>query len=83
MPTHPTLGEVDSIEPIDQTCPICETRILEIHQQETTWWGCECILLETVCPENWGNEVLYFMHHYPEKFDPSSLPRPIDLESDK
>jgi hypothetical protein len=44
---HKHLGPVESIEPLDQSCPICETKILRIFHRNTanelrTYIACDC-----------------------------------------
>jgi hypothetical protein len=46
VPEHKHLGSVESIEPFEQSCPICETRLLRIAKQDKgklrTYFACDC-----------------------------------------
>jgi hypothetical protein len=54
MCEHKHFGPVESIEPLNQTCPICETLILRIVHRETdlpdnrlcTYIACDCMAEE-------------------------------------
>jgi hypothetical protein len=66
---------------------------MKMKRSESDWIACQCMAEEDFLGEAvmmtdsgtvrsiaeiWGDEVRYIMQTYPEKFDPESLPRPIE-----